>query len=173
MNKELLQYILVNDFYPMKGSWLSCQIPITQKTINFFLKDLSSQSDYIESIELVEIQDEVASIKISIFPIDIGLTEFDFDKVIKCKVLDLLKPPDFVLALKIVDGINFIEAKLLKVFINTIVATDGLEFDGKTFSVNHKKLTKIGDYDYLTKKMANVKLETVGEKLFYKFDLQF
>ena len=173
MNKELLQYILVNDFYPMKGSWLSCQIPITQKTLNYFLKDLSSQSDYIESIELVEIKEDVASIKISIFPIDIGLTEFDFDKVIKCKVLDLLKPPDFVLALQIVDGINFIEAKLLKVFINNIVATDGLEFDGKTFAVNHRKLTKIGDYDYLTKKMANVKLETVGEKLFYKFDLQF
>jgi len=174
MNKELLNYILANDFYPIKGSWISCQLPITKASLNFFLSDLSNKNKYIEQLEIVDIENEIVSLKVSIMPIDIGLTEFELvDRVIKCKIKDLLKPPDFVLALEIVDGVNFIEAKLLKLFLNNIVAVDGLEYNGKTISINHNKLTKISEYEYLTKKMANVELKTIGRKVFYRFDLQF
>lgn len=137
-----------------------------------FLKNLSDGSEIIESLQILEIGKKTSTLQISLLPIDVGLTEFELvDKEIEIKILEFFEPSDFCIKLKAVDGIGYIEAKLIRLLFSKVIAVDGLGFDDKILTINLSKLTEIGKFSALTSKMSNVKFKSMDDKLMYYFDV--
>ncbi len=173
MIQDLLQKLKDNKYKDLKGK-LHCELPLTKDVLNFFLQDVVDKNKMLDQLELIDIKEDYQTIKVSLEAIKVGPKEFELvDRLIKFQVLDGLKPPDFMLEFKVLDGIGFFENKLLEVLIKKIVGVDGLEYDDKVLSINHAKLTKISEHAALTKKMKNVSLTSKDGKVMYVFDVKF
>lgn len=175
MLKNLIAKLKESDYAEMKGSHIHCELPITKSVLNFFLKDLSDKSEVLKSLQIGSIDKKKLTFELSLMPVSIAGRDFELvDRTIECKLLPTsLQFPDFSLNLKVTDGINFIERKLIEGFVSTILAKDGLEFDDKVLSIDHSKLTEINKLNHITQKLKNVSIETVEDKVWYKFDLEF
>lgn len=174
MLQRLFEKIDKNEYQDLEGSHIHLSLPIHKNVLNHLIRPIYTDSEYIEHIEVTDINTRDISIKVNIFQINLGLKKFELvDRMVRLRVIDAFRHPDFTLQFQILEGLNRVERKLIDIFITKVLTLKGLDIDGDVLFVNLREMTPVGDYAHITQLMKHESLKTTYHKLIYQFDLDF
>jgi len=150
------------------------EIPLSQQLFNFIFEQVANGNNIIETLEVMDINYYDFSINLSLLPVKIGFRKFELiDRNIKGQLINHFNHPDFILKFKIVEGINYVERKVIDFALDRFVEDYAITLEDEILSVNLSKLTPISEHQHMTKWIKNTDLQTKQDKILLKFDVQF
>jgi len=174
MLQRLFENTQKHEYHNLEGSHIHLTLPIHKNVLNHLIRPIYTDSEYIEHIEVTDINTRDISIKVNIFQINLGIKQFELvDRIIRLRVIDAFRHPDFTLQFQILEGLNRVERKLIDIFITKVLTVKGLDIDGDVLFVNLSEMTPVGEYAHITQLMKQESIKTTYHKLVYQFDLDF
>ncbi len=153
---------------------LHFEIPFSQQLFNYIFEQVADGSEIIETLEVIDINYYDFSINLSLLPVKIRFRQFELiDRNIKGQIINHFNYPDFTLKFKILEGLNYVERKVIDFALDRFVEDDAITLEDEILSVNLSKLTPIAQYAHMTKWIKNTDLQTKQDKVLFKFDAQF
>jgi len=174
MLQRLFEKIEKHEYKDLKGSHIHLTLPIHKNVLNHLIRPIYTDSEYIEHIEITDINTQDISIKVNIFQINLGIKQFELvDRIIRLRVIDAFRHPDFTLQFQILEGLNRVERKLIDILLTRFLTVKGLTMDGDVLFVNLSEMTPVEEYAHITHLMKQESLKMTYHKLVYQFDLDF
>lgn len=165
--QKILEYIVAEDYKPIKGSNLHAELPLHKELLNQLFADLAEQKNIIKQVEIIELSKEEAQIQISIMPVKIGFKSFELvDRVITCRVLNDFSPPDFRLKLEITNGLRFWEDALIDILFDAVLNLKALNYRDKVLSISLAPENLPDVFNFI----ENTNLVMKKDHLLYSFD---
>ncbi|MCB0501370.1 MAG: hypothetical protein KDD32_01710 [Bacteroidetes bacterium] len=170
MLNTLIQKVRNNEFEDVKGS-LKCKIPFTIPVINALLNKAEDNKGVIKQLEVIRIDGEEITLKIALGGSMIA--KKIVDRELKLKIHPNLNPPEWLLYIEVLDGINTWENEIIELLFNTKLKNKTVDFENRNMVINHKELFENDIYQHLIKSLVAANLETESDKIYYDLTFKF
>ena len=171
MSNAFIENIKEGNFNALKGSRFHLNLPFTQERLNKFLKSAAQKNSAIEKVEIIKILDDLIYLQVSIGQVNFIGSSFEIiDRELIVKLHPVLKKPNFLLRIEVVDGLRRIENEILEILFNTIFENDTVDFANRTILINHSEFSDNPFYVELINSLESAKLHTHNDQVEYELN---
>lgn len=148
MYQRLLDKFKSGNIADLEGTNMHLEIPLTKEFINWNLSQIKVSR--IESVQLMYINPSDTALHLET---SIPLYK---NKTIRAEVYEHVTTPDLTMKIHVLDGLNWIERKLIDEF-----APSGVDVEGKIIAISlYDFIFSKTDYGFAAKFLQNVRLES-------------